>query len=225
MAVSPANHVRRSLLSRESLLTLLALCLLIVERHYRHFGLLAPQYWVFEWHVSTVFSLFVVPAVVLMLMRAAPGEFGLRWGAARVWGPYLALYFAVTAPVLLLASRLPSVQAYYPQCGQVRVEPGLWPVLILSYACYFFAWEFFFRGFLLFALARRFGAYAIVLQTVPFCLMHLNKPQAEVWAAIIAGLALGLMAYRGRSFLPCAFLHWLCAAAVELLTAFWRIAP
>lgn len=216
------NNLTRTLLSRESLLTLLALCLLIVERHYRDFGLLQGKYSLFEWHVSTVVALFVIPAIVLILMRGAPGDFGLRWGIARIWGPYLALYFVVVAPVLLMASRIPSVQSYYPQYGQVRVEPRLWAPLILSYGCYFFAWEFFFRGFLLFALARRFGAYAIVFQTVPFCLMHLGKPQVEVWAAVVAGLALGLMAYRGKSFLPGAFLHWLCAMEVELLATFWR---
>ncbi len=222
MAARPTNDVTRWLLSRESLLTLLGLALLIMERHNRDFGLLQGQHWIFEWHVSTVVALFVIPAIVLILMRGAPGDFGLRWGIARIWGPYLALYFVVVAPVLLMASRIPSVQSYYPQYGQVRVEPRLWAPLILSYGCYFFAWEFFFRGFLLFALARRFGAYAIVFQTVPFCLMHLDKPQVEVWAAVVAGLALGLMAYRGKSFLPCAFLHWLCAMEVELLATFWR---
>ncbi len=226
MAARPTNEVTRWLLSRESLLTLLGLALLIMERHDRDFGLLHDQHWIFEWHVSTVAYLFVVPVTVLICTRSgAPGDFGLRWGIARIWGPYLALYFVVVAPVLLMASRIPSVQSYYPQYGQVRVEPRLWAPLILSYGCYFFAWEFFFRGFLLFALARRFGAYAIVFQTVPFCLMHLGKPQVEVWAAVVAGLALGLMAYRGKSFLPCAFLHWLCAMEVELLATFWRSGP
>ncbi|MGD8239360.1 MAG: CPBP family intramembrane metalloprotease [Armatimonadota bacterium] len=225
MAAPSASEAGRSLLSRESLLTLLALCLLIVERHYRDFGLLADQHWIFEWHLSTVVALFIIPVIVLILMRAAPGDFGLRWGVARVWGPYLALYFAVTAPVLILASGHHSMREYYPQYRLVLSEPGLWPILILSYGCYFLAWEFFFRGFLLFALARRFGAYAIVLQTVPFCLMHLGKPHPEVWASVVAGLALGLMAYRGKSFLPCAFLHWLCAVGFELLAVSWGTAP
>jgi membrane protease YdiL (CAAX protease family) len=212
----------RELRSRESLLTLLALALLIAERHYRDFGLLEPRYWIFEWHLSTVVFLFIVPVIVLMLMRAGPREFGLRWGDARAWGPYLAVFALAMAPVMIWASRLPSMQLYYPQHRQVISEASLWPVLILSYACYFLAWEFFFRGFLLFALARRFGAYAIVLQTIPFCLMHLGKPQPEVWASVIAGIALGLMAYRGKSFLPCVFIHWLCAVGFELLTTFWR---
>ncbi|MFQ5811001.1 MAG: type II CAAX prenyl endopeptidase Rce1 family protein [Armatimonadota bacterium] len=219
------DNITGTLLSRESILTIFALCLLIVERHYRDFGLLGDQYGIFEWHLSTVVALFVIPVIVLILMRAAPGDFGLRWGIARAWGPYLALYFAVAAPVLILASRLPSMREYYPQYGLVLSQPELWPALILSYGCYFLAWEFFFRGFLLFALARRFGAFAIVLQTIPFCLMHLGKPQPEVWASVLAGLALGLMAYRGKSFLPCALLHWVCAVGFELLTVFWRTAP
>ena len=223
MATRPESDLTRTLLSRESLLTLLALCLLILERHYRDFGLMAGQYWIFEWHLSTVLFLFVIPVVVLMLSGIGPREVGMRWGSARIWARYLLVFFVVTAPVLLVASRFPSVQAYYPQCKQVRFEPSLWPVLILSYGCYFLAWEFFFRSYLLFVLARRIGPFAIVVQTIPFCLMHLGKPQPEVWAAIIAGLALGIMAYRSKSVLPCILLHWVCAVGVELLVALWPV--
>jgi membrane protease YdiL (CAAX protease family) len=219
------NPMTRGLLSRESLLTLFALALLIVERHYRDFGLMEPRYWIFEWHLSTVVALFIIPALVLMLTGHSPRAFGMCWGNARIWGPYLAVFLVVMVPVVLIASRMPSVQQYYPQCKQVRFEPGLWPILILSYGCYFLAWEFFFRGFLLFGLARRLGAYSIVIQTIPFCLMHLGKPNAEVWASVIAGLALGMMAYRGKSVLPCVFIHWLCAVGLELITVLWRPAP
>ena len=40
-----------------------------------------------------------------------------------------------------------------------------------------FAWEFLFRGFLLFALADLFGPYAMWIQTVPFAMAHFGKPE------------------------------------------------
>ncbi len=64
---------------------------------------------------------------------------------------------------------------------------------------YFFAWEFHFRGFLLGVLKRRFGILAIVIQTVPFVMMHFGKPSSESLAAVVAGIALGWWAYRSRS--------------------------
>ena len=64
---------------------------------------------------------------------------------------------------------------------------------------YFVAWEFVFRGWMLFGLAPRLGpGLAIVLQALPFSLMHTGKPELEAYGLILAGLALGALAWRTR---------------------------
>ena len=64
-----------------------------------------------------------------------------------------------------------------------------------------FGWEFFFRGFILFAYARKFGPHAIWLQAVPFALAHIGKPEVETLSTIFGGFALwaGWHIARGHS--------------------------
>ena len=59
----------------------------------------------------------------------------------------------------------------------------------LAYAGYFVAWELFFRGFLLFGLYRRIGQFAIYVTAMPFMLLHLGKPEAEVFISLGAAAA------------------------------------
>ena len=63
-------------------------------------------------------------------------------------------------------------------------------------------------GFLVFALFKRFGYYAVPIMTIPYCMIHFDKPAAEVFGAIVAGMALGYLALRSKSWLPGAVLHW-----------------
>ena len=76
-----------------------------------------------------------------------------------------------------------------------------------GYAVQFFALEFFFRGFLLFALAKRFGAHAIFIMTLPYVMIHFGKPVVETFAATLAGIALGTLALRTRSIFGGVVIH------------------
>ena len=75
------------------------------------------------------------------------------------------------------------------------------------YMFYMFGWEFFFRGFMTCGMEKYFGLWAILIQTIPFTLLHAGKPIEETVSSFFAGLALGLLAYYGKSFLPCFILH------------------
>jgi membrane protease YdiL (CAAX protease family) len=80
-----------------------------------------------------------------------------------------------------------------------------------------FTWEFLCRGYLLFAFERRVGgAAAIAIQTIPFAVMHVGKPGPEAIGAIIAGIVLGIIALRNRSFIPGTILHWSVAVTLDL---------
>jgi len=51
--------------------------------------------------------------------------------------------------------------------------------LVIDTGIDLFAWEFFFRGWLLWGLGRKYGTDAIWLQIIPFALMHVWKPEIE----------------------------------------------
>ena len=69
------------------------------------------------------------------------------------------------------------------------------------------AWEFIWRGFMLFGLEKRFGGYAVLMQMIPFVILHNGKPFLETFGAIFGGIALGILALRTRSFYYCVVTH------------------
>ena len=94
---------------------------------------------------------------------------------------------------------------------------GLFIIYELCYAAYYFGWEFFFRGFMLFGLADAFGAVnAVLIQTIPSTLAHIGKPTPEVFAAVAAGLVFGAIALKTRSVLYVFLLHWLIGVTLDV---------
>ena len=61
---------------------------------------------------------------------------------------------------------------------------------------------------MLFGLEEKFSYYAVLIQMVPFVILHNGKPDIETFSAIIAGIALGIMALRTRSFIYGAIVHF-----------------
>lgn len=70
-----------------------------------------------------------------------------------------------------------------------------------------FAWEFIYRGYLLFGLKDKLKEGSILLQMVPFVLMHLGKPELETVSTVFTGMLFGYVAYRGKSFWPAFIIH------------------
>jgi membrane protease YdiL (CAAX protease family) len=76
--------------------------------------------------------------------------------------------------------------------------------------------EFFFRGFLLFALARYLGPLAIFVMIVPYAMIHFGKPLAECLGSILAGIALGTVALRTASIYGGVAVHCAVAWSMDL---------
>jgi membrane protease YdiL (CAAX protease family) len=154
-----------------------------------------------EW-LDQLFYFGILPILVIVLvLRKNPMDFGLRIGNFRVWGPWTGLTILVLAPILLLSSRLSSLQEYY------RAEN-------FNFARYFFtnlvilmAWEFIFRGFMLFGLKSRFKEGAILVQMIPFVITHFSKPELETISTILTGIYFGFVCYRGNSYWPAFIIH------------------
>ena len=68
-------------------------------------------------------------------------------------------------------------------------------------------WEIFYRGFMTLGLKESLKEGAILVQMVPFTLLHLGKPMTESIACIPSGLIWGYIAYKGESFWPAFFMH------------------
>jgi len=149
-----------------------------------------------------IYYLLVPLAAGYLLFRDKPWDYGIRVGRWKLAAILTAVSLAVMALVLYGAGRIPEFRSYYKM---YNID---WPELLLSHALYMFAWEFLFRGYMLFGLEKSIGKSAIFVQTIPFVLLHLGKPFLETLACIPGGFFLGYIAYRTRSFLPCFIIHF-----------------
>ena len=82
---------------------------------------------------------------------------------------------------------------------------------------YMAAWEFFFRGFLLFGLGRLGFAAANGIQTALFFLMHIGKPWPELYSTLLTGLLFGYITRACGSVYPMILIH----AAIFLSVVFF----
>jgi uncharacterized protein len=176
------------------------------------------------WVAVCVTVYFILPALLLRFgFRERLTDYGIKpHGALAGWPIYVAM-FAIMVPLVVLMSGNDHFQRTYPFYALARGEP-LWPTFWMweaIYAAQFFALEFFFRGFLLHGLRPRFGAYAIPVMVVPYCMIHFQKPMPEAFASIIAGLALGYMSLRTRSIWLGAAIHVTVALSMDF-ASLWR---
>ena len=208
----------------------LAAALLIIKWYYGRtkgfrliFGGMAndwpfPQMWP---HLYGVFSSlvlhFLIPSLFIYFVfheQIRDHGFTLK-GIGRYKWLYLVM-FLVVLPLTLMASRWPDFVRKYPlysKAGNSWTEFLVWES---AYGLYFVALEFFFRGFLLFTMARYMGAYAIFVMVVPYAMIHFGKPFAETLGSVIAGAALGTLALRTRSIFGGVLIHVTIAWAMDI---------
>lgn len=171
-----------------------------------------------EYLVTNMAALFWLPIMlVLLVIRQEPSSFGLTLGDARRGYRLAALLFVAALPFLIYAATRQDFQAYYPIQKRAAHNLAYFAYFELSYGMYLFCWEFFFRGFLLFGLARLIGWWSVFVQATAFGIMHMGKPPAEVAASFVSGLILGIIALRARSFVPCFVLHWAISITFDVL--------
>jgi membrane protease YdiL (CAAX protease family) len=171
-----------------------------------------------QWSGATFVAWFVVPA---LLTRFALGlrlrDVGLTFRGVRKHLPLYLVLFLLVFPLVWLTSLRSDFQHTYPFVASAR--NGLTDLLIweLVYGLQFFSLEFFFRGFMIFGLERRWGTNAIFVMIVPYCMIHFHKPWMEALAAIAAGVVLGLLALRTRSIVGGIMIHWAVAISMDVL--------
>ena len=158
------------------------------------------------------FGLFlVVPLAIVMLgFRDLPSRYGLGLGDWR-WGSGLLIAgLVVMLPIILGLSSLEQFRSYYGTSGQ--------PVgaLVVDHLVELVPAEFLLRGFLMFALWRRIGPLALVVQLIPFVLTHVGKPEIELWSTFIGGSVFAWLNWRTGSILWSALGHVYVLTLMEL---------
>jgi uncharacterized protein len=166
---------------------------------------------------SSLILLGVLPALMIKFVFHEPlSHYGVRLGNWQ-WG--LKVFF-ILAPVMMiltfLSSRMGSFTAEYPLYNGAGASPSNFMFYSLLYVAFYLGWEFFFRGYMQFGLRNRLGDWnTILVQTLASCLLHIGKPDAEIYSSILGGIAWGMVVLRTQSLLPALLLHWLLGICLD----------
>ncbi len=170
------------------------------------------------WVGSTILFFLVTPGLLVRFTHREPLS-SIGWstrGFFRHLPVYAGLY-VLMLPLLWQVAQRPDFAAMYPFVDSARRDPAIFFRWELAYVLQFLALESFFRGYLLFTCARRFGLLAVPVMVVPYTMIHFHKPPLECFGAVFAGLLLGYLALRFRSFWGGVVLHAAVAVTMDFL--------
>ncbi len=173
-------------------------------------------------HGSAVVLLMLAPLLLCAVgERWSPRDLGFRLeGALPEIAIVLGLWVAMI-PLVWLVHDGRSFQAVYPRLDAADTSMELYFLFEACYLVKWIAWEFFFRGFMLFGFQKDFMRRSVLISTIPFTLMHYGKPELEMASAVIAGLVLCFIALRSKSIWPGVLLHWLVASTMDFFASSW----
>lgn len=165
------------------------------------------QYYYF---LASFVLLGIIPVIISTLVfKIKLTSIGLGIGNFKKGILFVAVGLPLIALLAYLSSKNPAFQAEYPLHRPFLTGQNGLLIYFLIYGLYYIGWETFFRGFMLFGLRKSCGDNAsILIQTIPSCLMHIGKPEVEIFASIIAGLVFGWITLRCRSIWPVFIYHW-----------------
>lgn len=192
------------------------------EASERFTGIEAARFHEHGWsHLCALVILMFVPLLISRLIGIKPLELGLSIRGAQREFILVLLMWAALLPIIWFISGTESFARTYPRLPQAETDMALYFMYEGIYLVKWVAWEFFFRGFMLFAFYKEFGNRAVLISTIPFVIMHIGKPEAEAFASILAGFILCWIALRSKSIWPGVILHSLVAASMDFFASTW----
>ncbi len=172
--------------------------------------------WWFSWQGVTGF---IIPIIILLAaFRWSPAKAGIGLGDWKLASLIALLYIPLVAIGTWYLSADPAFRMQYPHLRQAAFDWELFLIYHALFLLYWIGWEYLWRGFVLFGTAPAIGpVLAIVVQAMPFALLHATKPPAEAFLSILGGVLLGALVWRCRSFWIAVPIH----AAQMLILDLW----
>ncbi len=178
-------------------------------------------YWI---SIVLIFYIVIPVIFIKLVFREKLSDYGVRLGNLRKdYGVYLVM-LVIMLPLVYLMSKTHSFQLRYPFYNLAHGEK-LYPNFWLWEGMYFIQFigvEFFFRGFMLHGTKRQLGFYSILFMVIPYCMIHFGKPMTETIAAIVAGIALGVLSLKSRSIVPGILIHYSVAIAMDFAALYQK---
>lgn len=97
-------------------------------------------------------------AIIHFYCRESSADYGLRIGEWRTWLPVTLILFLIIAAALLYpASKTEAMRGFYPFDKSATDAAGFIRLQLFRGLLFYSAWEFLFRGFILFGLKNKLG--------------------------------------------------------------------
>ena len=181
-----------------------------------------PQVYLIEylyWFAGDFITLLILPVLLIrFILKEKLTDYGLRIGDYKAGFRIVLIFLAIMLPIVWFASASDSFSNVYPHLNSTRDSWNVFIIYEIGLLIYMVAWEFIWRGYMLFGLYERFGFYAIFIQMIPFVILHNGKPMLETFGAILAGLALGVLALRTKSIFYCVIAHMGVMFSIDLIS-------
>ena len=189
---------------RGYIILILSALLVLVERKYSTF------------YGSLLFYLFI-PLILSYSLKLNIKDVGLSLGKTSEIQKIMILLILFSLPIMYFASEMPEFYNYYPffpWAGKNLTNFVKYEFIILfsMLSC-----EFFFRGFIMLGTKENFGKWSILLQNIPYFLVHIGKPVLEVPYSFVVGLIFGYLDYRAESIFPSLTLHYTSSVIFDIL--------
>lgn len=160
------------------------------------------------WFTSDFITLFVFPVLIIkFIIKENLVDYGISIGDFKTGLKISSIFLLIMLPIIWFVSSTDSFVQKYPHLPSARESWNIFFIYESGMLLYMFAWEFMWRGFMLFGLKEKFGYYAVLIQMIPFVILHNGKPELETFGAIAGGIALGILALRTKSFYYCVVVH------------------
>jgi len=171
------------------------------------------------WFIGDFFTFFILSIIVIkFILKENLRNYGLQFGDYRTGLILSAIFFLVMVPAIWFFSAEPDFSEKYPHLLSTRNNYKEFFIYELGMMLYMISWEFIWRGFMLFGLKEKFGYYSVMMQMIPFVILHNGKPAAETFGAIAGGIALGVLALRTNSILYCVITHMGIMFTIDLIS-------
>ncbi len=167
---------------------------------------------------AILYLVFPVAVIFLLRRRICWTDLGFSLGRRRTTARTTLLLLAIAAGLSLAGLLIPSMTDYYPIWGPgtgASLSDYLYNEAVIGIVM--FTGEAFFRGVILFTLAKRSFWGAIVFQSLPYAYLHFGKPGIEVPYSLAAGIVFGWANLRSRSLLPSFLTHFSGSALFDAL--------
>ena len=181
-----------------------------------------PQVYLIEylyWFFGDFITFFVLPILIIrFFLKEKLSNYGLRIGDYKVGLKITLVFILIMLPLLWFISSSDAFANVYPHLPSARESWQTFFIYEIGLLIYLMAWEFVWRGYMLFGLYEKFGFYSIFIQMIPFVILHNGKPMLETFGSILAGLALGILALRTKSIFYCVIAHMSVMFSIDLIS-------